>query len=80
MKEKLGSYENYVEISKVYNEFNTQDIDSTPDNGINDENDMGKTSITLQTKKNNITIFIIIGAGALVIIIIGIILIRKFVV
>lgn len=75
----IGSYKNYVEISKDYNEFNAKDIDSIPDNGINEENDLGKTNIKIEIKKNNIILYVIIGIGSLAFIIIAVVIIKKFI-
>lgn len=78
--ENLGSFENYIEISEDYNEFNAIDIDSVPNNGINEENDLGKTNITIEIKKNNAVLYIALGVGLLIIIIVAVVLIKKFIV
>ena len=77
---KLGTYENKVEISNDYNDSNVSDIDSTPNNDINEENDMSNITISLESKNKNMTVYILIGAGTFVLVICTIILLKKFVV
>lgn len=78
--DKIGSYENFVEISEDYNEFNATDIDSVPNNGINEENDLAKTKITIETKRNRVILYIGLTVAFIGIIIGAIIIIRKFIV
>lgn len=79
-QDNLGLKVNVAEISKDYNEFNTPDIDSTPDNKVDGEDDIDDAPVMLsiilgQNTKTyfGITILMLTTAG------IGIVLIKKFV-
>lgn len=74
-----GTKTNYAEISETKNNTGSEDINSTPNNKKENENDMDKSSIEITTSAGIPTKYIILIAGLLFIIIIAIILIKKLV-
>ena len=78
-KNNKENYSNYAEISKIYNEFDAIDIDSTPDNGKNNENDVDKVTITFKTKNTRLIVLISIVIGALILVFVAIGIIKKFI-
>ena len=81
-KDNLGLKVNVAEISKDRNDSNTKDIDSTPDNKIEDEDDIDDAPVILITKTGEgIDIqYIILAVGCLSILTVGIIFIKKYVI
>ncbi len=77
----LGLLVNTAEISKDYNEFETPDIDSTPNNFIENEDDIDDAPVLISIRTGdsiNIT-YIIVAAAFTIIIAAGAISIKKFV-
>lgn len=78
-QDNLGLKVNTAEISKDYNEFNTPDIDSVPDNKKEGEDDIDDAPVMLSIALGNgktymgLTLLILITTGA------GIFLIKKYV-
>lgn len=71
---------NVVEISESFNKSYTPDIDSTPNNMKNDEDDIdyAESIVTEETGKNLIAT-IVVSLGFLIIILVGTILIKKYI-
>lgn len=80
-RNNLGLLVNTAEISKDYNEFETPDIDSTPNNFIENEDDIDDAPVLISIRTGdsiNIT-YIIVAAAFTIIIAAGAISIKKFV-
>lgn len=80
-KDNFGLKVNVAEISKDYNDSNTPDIDSTPNNKVEGEDDIDDAPVILSIKTGTDTniITITLTATSLAIIATGAILIKKFV-
>lgn len=80
-KDNFGLKVNVAEISKDYNDSNTPDIDSTPNNKVEGEDDIDDAPVILSIKTGADTniITITLTATSLAIIATGAILIKKFV-
>lgn len=70
---------NYAEISKDGNEFNSSDVDSTPDNEVLDEDDMDKAEVILGVSTGSNPSYYGLIATVAVIMTTGVILIKKYV-
>ena len=79
--DNLGLKVNVAEISKDYNDSNTPDIDSTPNNRKDGEDDIDDAPVILTVKTGEIfnTQNMILGVATLTIISAGIVLIKKYV-
>ena len=75
----LGKKVNIAEISKDYNDSHTPDIDSTPDNFKDGEDDIDDAPVILSIKTGEATIYFTLGIIMLVTVAGGIILIKKYV-
>ncbi|MBO5348734.1 MAG: Cna B-type domain-containing protein, partial [Clostridia bacterium] len=74
----MGTKVNVAEISKDYNEYNTPDIDSTPNNKVEGEDDIDDAPVmlTVKTGSNNLR-YILIALGVLAILGLGVSLIKE---
>ena len=81
-KNNMGLKVNIAEISEDDNESDTPDIDSTPDNNKEGEDDIDDAPVVLSTKTGGQTPTVIVGLtlGALVLVVGGVILIKKFII
>ena len=79
--DNLGLKVNVAEISKDYNDSHTPDIDSTPNNKKDGEDDIDDAPVILTVKTGEIfnTQNMILGVATLTIISAGIVLIKKYV-
>ena len=77
--ENFGEKINFAEISKDYNESETPDADSTPNNKVKEEDDIDKASVILSVKTGQGRIYYILGATIILTIAGGTILIKKYV-
>ena len=80
-KNNFGLKTNVAEISKDYNDSNTPDIDSVPDNKKPDEDDIDDAPVILTTKTgaNGTIEYITLITAGLAILASGVILIKKYV-
>ena len=80
-KNNFGLKVNVAEISKDYNDSNTPDIDSTPDNKKDDEDDIDDAPVilTIKTGAGLNTEYIAVITVTLTILASGVILIKKYV-
>ena len=70
---------NTAEISEDYNEYDSKDIDSTPNNKVDGEDDIDTAPVILQLKTGQDRIYYVLMATILITIIGGVALIKKFV-
>ena len=77
--ENFGVMDNWAEISKDHNDFNSPDIDSTPDNNKKCEDDIDDAPVSVGVQTGQIKTFTTIGLAVLVILSSGVVLIKKFV-
>ena len=77
--ENFGVMDNWAEISKDHNDFNSPDIDSTPDNNKKGEDDIDDAPVSVGVQTGQIRTFTTIGLAVLVILSSGVTLIKKFV-
>ena len=77
--ENFGVMDNWAEISKDHNDFNSPDIDSTPDNNKKGEDDIDDAPVSVGVQTGQIRTFTTIGLAVLVILSSGVVLIKKFV-
>lgn len=75
----MGLKVNTAEISKDYNKYNLPDIDSTPDNKKQGEDDIDDAPVMLSVSTGQIRIYFTVGLIILVTIAGGTILIKKYV-
>ncbi len=80
-KNNMGLKVNIAEISKDYNDSGTPDIDSTPDNKKEGEDDIDDAPVVLSTKTGGETPIIVIGitTGGLILLAGSVILIKKYI-
>ena len=78
-KQNFGVMDNIAEISKDDNDFDSPDKDSTPDNNVQGEDDIDDARVMLTVKTGQIVIYIAISMTVLIVILGGILLIKKFV-
>ena len=76
----MGVISNVAEISEDKNDSDTPDIDSTPNNKKEGEDDMDNATVALTVNAGKAPTYFAIVAGALSIIGIGAVLIKKFVI
>lgn len=82
-KNNFGLKINTAEISKDYNDSNTPDIDSTPNNKKPGEDDIDDAPVILTIKTGTTMInnqYILLAGGMLLIVVAGAILIKKYVI
>ena len=79
-EENMGVMINTAEISEDYNESGTPDIDSTPNNKVEDEDDIDDAPVALTMVTGSAPLYIGITAGTLAIIAGGVFLIKKYVI
>ena len=77
--ENFGVMDNWAEISKDHNDFNSPDIDSTPDNNKKGEDDIDNAPVSVGVQTGQIKTFTTISLAVLVILSSGVVLIKKFV-
>ena len=77
--ENFGVMDNWAEISRDHNDFNSPDIDSTPDNNKKGEDDIDDAPVSVGVQTGQIKTFTTIGLAVLVILSSGVVLIKKFV-
>ena len=75
----FGVKENIAEISKDENDKDAEDIDSTPDNEIPEEDDQDNAFVLLNPKTGQMVVFIVLPTIILAILVAGIVLIKKYV-
>ena len=77
----MGLKVNIAEISKDYNDSGTPDIDSTPDNKKEGEDDIDDAPVVLSTKTGGETPIIVIGitTSGLILLAGSVILIKKYI-
>ena len=76
----LGMKTNVAEISKDYNDANdTDDIDSTPDNKKEGEDDIDDAPVILSISTGRAPMYIVLSTTVLVIISTGVVMIKKYV-
>lgn len=75
----LGMKVNTAEISKDDNEYNTPDIDSTPDNNKDGEDDQDTASVVLSISTGTAETYIVFIIGIMTLMASGIYAIKKFV-
>ena len=80
-KDNMGLKVNVAEISEDKNDSNTPDIDSTPNNKVDGEDDIDDAPVILATKTGELVNmqYILLATGALAILCAGIIFIKKYV-
>ena len=76
---RTGLFETHSSISKDYNEKGAPDIDSTPDNKKEGEDDIDDAPVMLSVKTGQAKVYYTLGLIVLVTIAGGIVLIKKFV-
>ena len=79
-EENMGVMINTAEISEDYNESGTPDIDSTPNNKVEGEDDIDDAPVALTMVTGSAPLYIGITAGTLAIIAGGVFLIKKYVI
>ena len=75
--EPLGTYSNVAELGEVYNENNITDINSTPGNGAQGENDMSTAELIVSIRTGGIVMYIGLTITLVSIISIGVYFIKK---
>lgn len=75
----MGIKRNFAEISKTYNESDTPDIDSTPNNKQEGEDDMDDTAVALAVSAGSAPTYIAIISVILVVLSVGLFIIKKYV-
>ena len=79
-EENMGVMINRAEISEDYNESGTPDIDSTPNNKVEGEDDIDDAPVALTMVTGSAPLYIGLTAGTLAIIAGGVFLIKKYVI
>ncbi len=79
-EDNMGVMINTAEISEDYNESDTPDIDSTPNNKVEGEDDIDDAPVALTMVTGSAPLYIGLTAGTLAIIAGGVILIKKYVI
>ena len=75
----LGQKVNIAEISKDYNDVNSPDIDSTPDNFKDGEDDQDDAPVILSISTGEEPVYIVLSTTVMAILVTGIVLIKKYV-
>lgn len=76
-QENTGTIINKAEISKHYNEYMLNDINSTPANRNEKENDMGRADVIISINTGNVVLYISVIMSAIVAIGVGTYFIKK---
>jgi len=79
-KDNMGLKTNTAEISEDKNEYDVPDIDSTPDNKVEGEDDIDIAKVILNISTGAAKTYFTLTLGLLAIIATGVILIKKFVI
>ena len=77
--QNFGVMDNWAEISKDDNDFDSPDIDSIPDNNVHGEDDIDDAPVMVTVKTGEAQVYIITTLSVLGILGTGLTLIRKFV-
>ena len=77
--QNFGVMDNWAEISKDDNDFDSPDIDSTPDNNVHGEDDIDDAPVMVTVKTGEAQVYIITTLSVLGMLGTGLTLIRKFV-
>ena len=77
--QNFGVMDNWAEISKDDNDFDSPDIDSTPDNNVHGEDDIDDAPVMVTVKTGEVQVYVITTLSVLGILGTGLTLIRKFV-
>ena len=75
----LGLKTNVAEISEDYNEYNTPDIDSTPDNKKDGEDDQDEAPVILSISTGGTPVYVILTISTITIFSCGLFAIKKYV-
>lgn len=75
----LGEKVNVAEISKDYNDYGSPDIDSTPDNKKDGEDDIDNAPVILSISTGEEPVYVVLSTTVLLILATGIALIKKYV-
>ncbi|MBQ9297503.1 MAG: Cys-Gln thioester bond-forming surface protein [Clostridia bacterium] len=75
----LGTKINIAEISEDYNDYGSKDIDSTPNNKVNGEDDIDDAPVMLSLKTGQDRIYYVLIGTILITIIGGVMIIKKYV-
>ena len=78
-KDNMGLIINSAEIGKLTNEFEIEDIDSTPDNRVPGEDDIDDAPVILSIETGREVVYVGLGLAILVTLGVGISLIKKYV-
>ena len=78
--DNLGLKTNIAEISEDYNDYDTPDIDSTPNNQVPGEDDIDDAPVMLSIRTGKPVVYAGLIAGVLIIITAGVIVIKKTVI
>ena len=78
-QDNFGLKTNVAEISKDYNDSNTPDIDSTPDNNVPEEDDQDEASVIISIKTGDVPIYLGLITASMATLGGGVYFIRKFV-
>ena len=78
-EDNLGLKTNVAEISEDYNDYNTPDIDSTPDNREEGEDDIDDASVILSISTGGTQLYIILTITVISILGCGVFAIKKYV-
>ena len=79
-KDNMGLKTNWAEIYEDYNEYNSPDIDSTPGNNQQEEDDIDEAPVILTTATGNAPTYTILALVSISMIAGGIVLIKKYVI
>ena len=79
-EDTMGVMTNTAEISEDYNDYGVPDIDSTPDNRVDGEDDIDDAPVMLSISTGQARIYFTLGFTILITIAGGIVLIKKFVI
>ena len=77
--ENFGVMDNWAEISKDDNDFDSPDIDSTPNNNKHGEDDIDDAPVLLSVQTGQVAVYTTITMAVLAILTSGVVLIKKFV-
>lgn len=79
-QDNLGLKTNVAEISEDFNEYGEEDIDSTPNNQVEGEDDIDNAQVLLSISTGKAKMYIALTFGIMITLAGGIILIKKFVI
>ena len=77
--QNFGVMDNWAEISKDDNDFDSPDIDSTPDNNVHGEDDIDDAPVMVTVKTGEAQVYVITTLSVLGLLGTGLTLIKKFV-